>query len=118
MCYDNTWKLAVDGLISSADVVLMDLRGFSETNKGCAYEVNVLFDSKPASQIVILGYKDAIPLIRNLIKAQWAELSEKSPNLSLKNPYTTLYTVTKEDNKDIQAITDALLESAVLDFSG
>lgn len=118
MCYDNTWKLAVDGLISSADVVLMDLRGFSETNKGCAYEVNVLFDSKPASKIVFMGYKDAIPLIRNLIKAQWAKLSEKSPNLSLKNPYTTLYTVTKEDNKDIQGITDALLESAVLDFSG
>ena len=116
MCYDNTWKQAVDGLISSADVVLMDLRGFSETNKGCAYEVNVLFDSKAASHIVFMGYEDAVPLIRNLIREQWAELSAKSPNLNLETPYTTLYTVSKEDNKDIQGIMNALLESAALDM--
>lgn len=111
MCFDNTWKLAVDGLIDTADVVLMDLRGFSEANKGCAYEVNVLFDSKLASNIVFIGYQDAGPMIKDLIKQQWAMLSADSPNLNIDAPYTTLYTVKKEGSREIQSITNALLES-------
>lgn len=111
MCYENNWKIAVDGLINSADVILMDLRGFSETNKGCAYEVNVLFDSVPANRIVFVGYADATDLIRTVIREQWAELSETSPNLNIKDPYTTLYTVSSEDAKDLQRVLTLLLES-------
>lgn len=112
MCYENNWKIAVDGLINSADVVLMDLRGFSETNKGCAYEINVLFDNVPANQIVFVAYADAADLIRAVIKEQWAELSETSPNLNIKDPSTTLYTVSSETNKDVQRVLSLLLESA------
>ena len=111
MCYENNWKIAVDGLINSADVILMDLRGFSEANKGCAYEVNVLFDNVPANRIVFVGYADTAGLIRTVIKEQWAELSETSPNLNIKDPYTTLYTVSSEDTKDVQRVLSLLLES-------
>lgn len=114
MCYENNWKIAVDGLINSADVILMDLRGFSETNKGCAYEVNVLFDSVPANRIVFLGYADSTDLIRTVIMEQWAELSETSPNLNIKDPYTTLYTVSSEDAKDLQRVLTLLLESTAM----
>jgi hypothetical protein len=111
MCYDNTWKLAVDGLIDKSDVVLMDLRGFSENNKGCAYEVNVLFDSKPTHNIVFLAYEEAVPQVRELIKTQWAELSDQSPNLKIATPYTTLYTINKENSRDIEGVADALLSA-------
>jgi hypothetical protein len=114
MCYDNTWKQAVDGLVDSADVILMDLRGFSETNKGCAYEINVLFDSVLANRVVFMGYKDAVGLIRNVIEEQWQELSDKSPNLNFQDPYTTLYTVNKENNREVEIILGVLLDAVAL----
>ncbi|MEH6537383.1 MAG: hypothetical protein V7719_13375 [Psychroserpens sp.] len=111
MCYDNTWKEAVDGLVKTADVILMDLRGFSEVNKGCAYEVNILFDRVPVDRIVFMGYKDSIPLIRRIIEEQWKELSETSPNLNVDNPHTSLYIVTQENHRDVQAVLKLLLEA-------
>jgi hypothetical protein len=111
MCYDNTWKQAVDGLVSTSDVILMDLRGFSEANKGCAYEVNILFDSVHAERIVFMGYKDAIPLIRRVIEEQWENLSETSPNLKTDNPYTRLYVVNKENHRDVQTVLQLLLDA-------
>jgi hypothetical protein len=112
MCYDNTWKQAVDGLVKTADVILMDLRGFSEANKGCAYEVNILFDRVEVNRIVFMGYEDAIPLIRSVIEEQWAQLAESSPNLKLKEPKTNLYVVKKENHNDVDAIIKLLLGAA------
>jgi len=111
MCYDNTWKQAVNELVNKANVILMDLRGYSEINKGCEYEVNFLFDNVPAERIVFLAYKDSIPLIKNLIKEQWEMLLETSPNLKTKKPESLLYIITKQNNKDIQGIIDVLLET-------
>jgi hypothetical protein len=109
MCYDNTWKQAVDGLVNTADVILMDLRGFSEANKGCAYEVNILFDRVNVNSIVFMGYKDAIPLIRRIIEEQWEQLAETSPNLNTKKPIANLYVIKKENHKDVDAILKLLL---------
>ena len=64
MCYDNTWKQAVSELVDSANVILMDLRGFSDANKGCEYEVDFIFDHVPVERILFLAYKDAVPLIK------------------------------------------------------
>ncbi len=111
MCYDNTWKQTVNVLVKKANVILMDLRGFSETNKGCEYEVNFLFDNVPAERIVFLAYKDSVPLIKKLIKEQWEMLLETSPNLKTKTPESLLYIITKQNNKDIQGIIDILLET-------
>ena len=112
MCYDNTWRQAVDGMIGTADVVLMDLRGFSEENAGSIYEVNVLFDSVPANNIVFMAYDDTIPLVKRTINEQWEMLAENSPNLHSNKPYTTLYTVTKENRKDMRGILTTLLDAA------
>lgn len=111
MCYDNTWKQAVDGLVNSADVILMDLRGFSEANKGCAYEINILFDKVAVDHIVFMGYENATPLIKNVIQEQWAQLAQSSPNLKLKQPSTYLYVIKKENHNDIDSIVKMLLSA-------
>lgn len=113
MCYDNTWKQAVDLLVKTSDVILMDLRGFSEANKGCEYEINFLFDHVSAERIVFIAYEDSIPLIRKTIHETWKTQLETSPNLHAKSPGTLLYIVTKEGTKDIQSLIDILLETAV-----
>lgn len=112
MCYDNTWRQAVDGMIGTADVVLMDLRGFSEKNISSAWEINVLFDTVPSSRIVFMAYEDTVPLVKRVINQQWEMLAEDSPNLNSENPYTTLYTVTKENRREMQGILATLLESS------
>src|SRR5262249_18311253 len=37
-CHDNTWTPALAALLARSDVVLMDLRSFSESNRGCIVE--------------------------------------------------------------------------------
>jgi len=41
-CFDNTWKPTLSALVGRASVVLMDLRGFTQANAGCVYELNQL----------------------------------------------------------------------------
>ena len=55
-CYDNTWMMTVNKLVRTVDVVLMDLRGFSEKNKGCEFEVNLLLNTVKLEKILFIGY--------------------------------------------------------------
>lgn len=114
MCYDNTWKVAVSAFAKASDVVLMDLRGFSEERKGCAYEVDFLFDTVPVDRVVFLvdGQTDA-KLIRQFILDRWERLSATSPNLNLEAPEVRVYLCTEQNERDVQGIFDHLIEAAV-----
>ena len=41
-CHENTWSNTLAALLERSDVVLMDLRGFSERNSGCIFELHQL----------------------------------------------------------------------------
>ena len=43
-CFDNTWRATLQALLKCSDVVLMDLRGFSQRNSGCRFELQQLTD--------------------------------------------------------------------------
>jgi hypothetical protein len=53
-CRDDTWQAALDALIARSDVLLTDLRGFSATNTGCRYELEVLSRSPRVRRVVVL----------------------------------------------------------------
>jgi hypothetical protein len=53
-CNDSTWELALQALVSRSDVVLMDLRGFQEKNKGCATELTTLATGTRELRVVLL----------------------------------------------------------------
>ncbi len=44
-CRDDTWKPTLEGLLDNSDLVLMDLRGFSQKNSGCRFELEKLAQS-------------------------------------------------------------------------
>jgi hypothetical protein len=111
-CHDNTWKITVEKLVTTANVVLMDLRGFSEKNKGCEYEVNLLLNSVKLENILFLGYTSAIPLIKKVIQEKFKTLDKGSPNLEIPNPNAMIYEVKKENNKETQQIMDLLIDKA------
>lgn len=54
-CFDSTWQAALAALVRESDVVLMDLRGFRETNLGCRHELGVLADAAHLCRVVLLS---------------------------------------------------------------
>ncbi len=41
-CHENTWAGTLTALLAQSDAILMDLRGFSERNRGCIFELHEL----------------------------------------------------------------------------
>ena len=113
-CYDNTWQMTVETLIETASVVLMDLRGFSEKNKGCEFEVNLLLNKIALDRILFIGYEDTIPLIKKTIERKFETLEANSPNKDIKNSIATIFEIKNENNKETQCIMDILLSKAVV----
>ncbi len=108
-CYDNTWQDAVAELVPRADALLMDLRGFSEQNKGCEKEISFLTDSVPLDHIVFL-VDDAndLRLIEKVIFEVWEELDAESPNLTLRDPVVNLYNIGDQTVTDVRGLVDTL----------
>ncbi|RNC67178.1 MAG: hypothetical protein ED859_15865 [Desulfuromonadales bacterium] len=82
-CHDDTWQMTLQRLVGTSDVVLMDLRGFSPQNAGCAYELHELVSAAPLERVVIAmdATTDAGFLERTLHDA-WAAMRPDSPNRS------------------------------------
>jgi hypothetical protein len=111
MCYDNTWKMAVSEFVEKADIIFMDLRGYTEERKGCEYEVDYLFNNAPLSKIVFLISANSLDAIQQLMHERWAYFEEESPNQTLQTPEIVIYESSRENNKDIQGILDVLLHT-------
>lgn len=112
-CHDNTWRVAVDEFARRADAVLMDLRGISASNQGCADEVDFLLDTVPLHKILFLvdaGTDQA--LVHRLLLERWQMLDGASPNLRLQHPAVRLYVAHVQDPLDIQCILDLLMLAA------
>jgi hypothetical protein len=80
-CHDDTWKLALGRLAGESDVVLMDLRGFSQSNAGCIFEINELFDLVPLQRVVfVIDDSTDQDFMRETMKRAWRQIKERSPN--------------------------------------
>jgi hypothetical protein len=53
-CHDSTWQQALDALVATSDVVLMDLRSFKAHNRGCRHELGVLARAPCLARVVVL----------------------------------------------------------------
>jgi hypothetical protein len=53
-CFDTSWKAVVEQLLSLADVVLLDLRGFGPARGGTAHEVERLADRGLLPRVVVV----------------------------------------------------------------
>lgn len=116
MCYDNTWKAGVNVLVHEASVIMMDLRGFSEKNKGCEFEIDFILNHVAVNRIVFICSKDALDLVRKTITERWASLAVNSPNHEIEAPKAALFITEKENSKELQGILDLLLKAAHTDL--
>jgi len=114
-CFDNTWRDAVAEFVAASDVVLMDLRGYSDTNKGCEYEVDFLFDSIPVDRITFLVDKgNDIQMVESLVMQRWEKLNKDSPNLKVRNPVITFYKSSNQGTADVRGLVNVLFGSVSL----
>jgi hypothetical protein len=112
-CFDNTWRDAVAAFVDSTDVVLMDLRGYSDQNKGCEYEVDFLFDNLPINRIVFLVDRDNDMLpVEKLIRERWEHLKVDSPNLAVPDPAATVYNIKDQSTADVKGLINTLVADA------
>jgi hypothetical protein len=53
-CHQDSWQPALQGLLATTDVVLMDLRSFSDENQGCLFELQQLVEQDRVRRTVFV----------------------------------------------------------------
>ena len=53
-CHENTWSDTLAALLRRSDAILMDLRGFSERNSGCIFELHQLLTQQRLDDTVFV----------------------------------------------------------------
>jgi hypothetical protein len=80
-CHDDTWKITLSRLANESDAVLMDLRGFSQANAGCVFEIHELFNIVPLDRIVfVIDDSTDQQFMRDTMQAAWRQIKDRSPN--------------------------------------
>jgi len=98
-CFDDTWKMVLNDLVSESDVVLMDLRGFTERNDGCKHEIQELINLKPAKEILfIIDHTTDDEYLEQLIQDYWKNMRGDSPNLSNTSSKLKVFNYTQGNN--------------------
>ena len=80
MCHDDTWRPTVEAMISTANVILLDLRGFGTGNFGVVDELERLVSLVPLQKIVALVDTSTDPTaLRNALGRAAAVAPQGSP---------------------------------------
>jgi hypothetical protein len=67
-CDDERWQESLVALLDCCDVVLMDLRGFSQARRGCLFELQQIVAKVPLGNVVlIVNRKTDMDLLRRTI---------------------------------------------------
>jgi hypothetical protein len=111
-CYTDAWQYAVRRLAPDSDAVIMDLRGFTSRNRGCAFELGVLLRTVPLDRILLLtdSTTDGSALAET-IQSAWRAAPVGGANVRLANPQLLLVPLTERTKRD-RGILDSWLFSA------
>jgi len=90
-CNDVTWKQALQALLDEADAVVMDLSGFNEERRGCAYEIGKLIEQIPFRRFILLVNEDTdMTYLRRALYAARLSTPNSSPNAATDDPVHVL----------------------------
>ena len=90
-CHDDTWKMTLARLADDSDTVLMDLRGFSQANAGCIFEIHEIFNAVPLARAVFAIDKSTDqPFMRETMEQAWRQVKDRSPNRRLETAQVEL----------------------------
>jgi hypothetical protein len=112
-CYDDVWRETVAALTERSDAVLMDLRGFTSKNRGCAYELHHLVDAVAINRLVItVNNKTDRAFLERTFEEAWAGMGAGSPNRGLASPVLHLLYIKKQNARAVSRLLSILGEAA------
>lgn len=80
-CRNHIWRAAVRRLAREDDVVLMDLRSFSEHHGGCRWELQQLLSIVPLRRVLLLvDASTDIEYLEQTLLTLWQKVPTESPN--------------------------------------
>jgi hypothetical protein len=113
-CHEDTWQLAISSLARKADAVLMDLRGFKQTNQGCIFEIQQLVAWVKLEQVVILSDRRTdLPLLEQVIQQAWRVLPGGSPNIAGECSHLRILKVSPNRRKTLDVLLLLLCEPGI-----
>jgi hypothetical protein len=102
-CYDDAWKMVLSRLISTSDVVLMDLRSFSSQNAGCIFEINELINTVTLERMLfIIDETTDEDFLRQVLQQAWDGMGSTSPNRLLPSGLLHLFRLKGLGDHDLQ----------------
>lgn len=104
-CHDDTWQMTFRRLEKESDAVLMDLRGFSPSNRGCVFEITELLEVVPLARIMLVVDRTTDEqFLTQVFNDGWAKVTEASPNRSDLAPRVRLYRFDDHSGRNVPAL--------------
>ena len=90
-CHDDTWKMTLARLADDSDAVLMDLRGFTQANAGCVFEIQEIFNVVSLARAVFaIDDSTDQTFMRQTMEHAWRQVKDRSPNRRLETAQVEL----------------------------
>jgi hypothetical protein len=111
-CFENTWRMTVSHVAAKADAVLMDLRGFSPSNRGCIFEIGQLIACVSVPRIVLLIDRTTdLSFLERTLHDAWRTMPSDSPNCLTGDHQLRLVLASSRHRRTLEAVTGLLCES-------
>jgi len=111
-CRADTWQPTMRRLVAESDAVLMDLRSFSASNRGCVYELGRLLDMIDLSRVVFITDKTTDrPFLEMTLQQQWSSLAAESPNRLVNEPAARFFEIHGPTAAETRALVGHLASS-------
>jgi len=112
-CSEAIWRTAVSRLIAETDVVLMDVRGFSERNTGCSFELEQLVRIAELERVVLLVDESTdMDLLQSTLQQAWARCPPSSPEEDHSPPQVTLFRADRNGGATVSRLGELLVATA------
>jgi hypothetical protein len=103
LCGDGVWKLAIDSFMAHADLVAMNLCGFSRSNQGCVYELGLLTDRMPTDRVLyLIDDSTDLDFLLETLQQTWDTMPTASPNHIECPAPVTFYKIRLSNPDDMQ----------------
>jgi hypothetical protein len=111
-CSEDSWQMTVTDVARTGDTVLMDLRGFSQSNRGCAFELEQLVASVSVPRIVILSDRATdLPFLERTLQDAWRGMPSDSPNCLAGDHRLRVLLASSSHRRTLDAMMGLLCES-------
>ena len=112
-CHEDTWRMTMQRLADESDVILMDLRSFTETNQGCLYELEQLVNRVDLARVVFLvdSTTDMV-FLGQWVDRLWAEMAPNSPNRQTDQPAIQFFHSKTQSQQELRLLLRVLARSS------